>query len=192
MSADGVGRHMPAVATLDDLTAMIAADPYGHRYELGPDGVLSIAPPPDGEHALIATRIMAWLLAAGWPVDQIAQAVGLAIPGLSPGADGATGGRIPDLVVWSRPLADPRQVWLPVSNVLLVVEIVSRGSAAVDKAAKPGEYATAGIPQYWTVDRDTAQTVTMYRLTGDRYEVRATTPLAWVLHTAVSEHLDPA
>ncbi|WP_239160812.1 Uma2 family endonuclease [Virgisporangium ochraceum] len=58
---------MPAVATLDDLTAMIAADPYGHRYELGPDGVLSITPPADGEHALIATRIMAWLLAAGWP-----------------------------------------------------------------------------------------------------------------------------
>lgn len=188
MSADAVGRHMPAVATLDDLTAMIAADPYGHRYELSPEGVLSIMPRADGEHALIATRIMAWLLAAGWPVGQIAQAVGLSIPG----ADGATGGRIPDLVVWSEPPADARRVWLPVTNVLLVVEIVSRGSAAVDKAAKPAEYAFAGIPQYWTVDRDTAQTVTMYKLAGDHYEVRATTPLAWVLQTGVTEHLDSA
>jgi Uma2 family endonuclease len=185
MSADAVGRHMPAVATLDDLTAMIAADPHGHRYELSPEGVLSIMPPADGEHALIATRIMAWLLAAGWPVGQIAQAVGLAVPG----AEGAKGGRISDLVMWSEPPVDARQVWLSVAHVLLVIEIVSRGSEAVDKAAKPAEYAAAGIPQYWTVDRDTAQTVTMYRLAGDRYEVRAATPLAWVLQTDVTEHL---
>ncbi|WP_433616526.1 Uma2 family endonuclease [Dactylosporangium sp. CA-139114] len=185
MSADAVGRHMPAIATLDDLAAMMAADPHGHRYELSPEGVLSIMPPADGEHALIATRIMAWLLAAGWPVDQIAQAVGLAIPG----AEGVSGGRIPDLVVWGEPPADPRQVWLPVANVLLVVEIVSRGSEAVDKAAKPLEYAGAGIPQYWTVDRDAGQTVTMYRLARDRYEMRAATPLAWVLNTSVTDHL---
>jgi Uma2 family endonuclease len=176
---------MPAIATLDDLAAMMAADPHGHRYELSPEGVLSITPPADGEHALMATRIMAWLLAAGWPIDQIAQAVGLAIPG----AEGVSGGRIPDLVVWGRPPANPRQVWLPVTDVLLVVEIVSRGSEAVDKAAKTLEYAGAGIPQYWTVDRDAGQTVTMYRLAGDRYEMRAATPLAWVLNTAVADHL---
>jgi hypothetical protein len=29
----------------------------------------------------------------------------------------------------------------------------------------------------------------MYRLAGDHYEVRATTPLAWVLQTKVAEHL---
>ncbi|GAA2339290.1 hypothetical protein GCM10010170_021280 [Dactylosporangium salmoneum] len=99
---------MPAIATLDDLAAMMAADPHGHRYELSPEGVL---------------------------------------------------------------------------------EIVSRGSEAVDKAAKPLEYAGAGIPQYWTVDRDAGQTVTMYRLVGDRYEMRAATPLAWVLNTSVTDHL---
>lgn len=31
-----VGRHMPSVASPDDLTAMIAADKHGHRYELTP------------------------------------------------------------------------------------------------------------------------------------------------------------
>ncbi|WP_432978310.1 Uma2 family endonuclease [Dactylosporangium sp. CA-233914] len=55
--------------------------------------------------------------------------------------------------------------------------------------AKPGEYSGAGIPQYWTIDRDAGQTVTMYRLVDDRYEIRETTPLAWVLNTSVADHL---
>jgi hypothetical protein len=32
-------------------------------------------------HAIIATRLMGWLLSAGIPADRIAQAVGLRIPG---------------------------------------------------------------------------------------------------------------
>lgn len=52
MGAGTVGRHMPSVVTLDDLAAMIAADPYGHRYETSPEGVLSVTPPPDSEEAL--------------------------------------------------------------------------------------------------------------------------------------------
>ncbi|WP_410809426.1 hypothetical protein [Micromonospora sp. 067-2] len=36
---------MPAVVTLGDLTAMMAADEH-HRYEIGPEGVVSIMPPP--------------------------------------------------------------------------------------------------------------------------------------------------
>lgn len=88
--------------------------------------------------------------------------------------------------MWSKTQADG--VWLPVADVLLVVEIISPGSGAADTAAKPAEYAGAGIPQYWTINQDPAQTVTMYRLDGDRYHVRATMPLAWVLNTAASEH----
>ena len=98
------------------------------------------------------------------------------------------GGRIPDLVVWGNPQVPG--VWLPVTDVLLVVEIVSPGSEAVDTVTKRHEYAAAGIPQYWTVDRDAGQTVTMYRLTGDGYETRATMPLNWVLNTAPADHLD--
>jgi Uma2 family endonuclease len=181
MSAEAVGRHMPPVITLDDLAAMMAADEH-HRYEISPEGVLSVMPPAGYLHAIIATRLMGWLLTAGVPADRIAQAVGLRIPGKAGGA----GGRIPDLIVWSKAQADG--VWLPVADVLLVVEIISPGSEATDTAAKPTEYAGAGIPQYWTVDQDAAQTVTMYRLDGDRYHVRATMPLAWVLNTAAVEH----
>lgn len=185
MSAEAVGRHMPAIATLDDLTAMIAADPHGHRYETSPEGVLSVLPPPDYEHAVIATRLMAWLIMAGWPLDQVTQAVGLRISG----PDGTTGGRIPDLVVWGKAQPQSRTGWLPVGDVLLAVEIISPGSEAADTLTKHREYAGAGIPRYWTVDRDPGRTVTMYRLAGGSYQLHATTPLAWVLNTAPADHL---
>ena len=181
MSAETVGRHMPPVITLDDLTAMMAADEH-HRYEISPEGMLSVMPPAGYTHAIIATRLMGWLLAAGIPVDHIAQAVGLRISGKA----GAVGGRIPDLVVWSK--AQAEGIWLSVADVLLAVEIISPGSEATDTVAKRIEYAGVGIPQYWTVDQDSAQTVTMYRLDGGRYEMRATMPLAWVLNTSPAEH----
>ena len=183
MSAEAVGRHMPPVVTLDDLAAMMTADSH-HRYEISPEGVLSIMPPPGYAHAIIATRLMGWLLAAGLPAERIAQAVGLRIPGRS----GGEGGRIPDLIVWSKAQTDG--VWLPVDDVLLVVEIVSPGSEGVDLVTKHREYADAGIPQYWLIDQDTPQTVTMHRLHGDEYRLAATMPLAWVLNTTPGEHLD--
>lgn len=157
MSAGTVGRHMPSVITLDDLAEMIAADAHGHRYETSPEGVLSVMPPPDSEHAAIASRLLVWLAMAGWPAEQVLQAAGVRIPG--PGGDG---GRIPDLTLWSKPQA--RSVWLAVADILLVVEIVSPGSEAMDEMVKRHEYAAAGIPRYWVVDRDAAQTVTLHRL----------------------------
>lgn len=171
---------MPEVVTLDDLTAMMAADEI-HRYEISPEGVLSMTPPPAYSHAIIANRLTLWLGMAGIPADRFAQTVGLRIPG----PDGL-GGRIPDLVVWSQVQTDG--VWLSLDDVLLVVEIVSPGSVAMDTVTKRTEYAVAGIPQYWVVDQDTAQTVTMYRLDGDRYAVKATMPLAWLLNTSPAEH----
>jgi Uma2 family endonuclease len=181
MSSEAVGRHMPTVVTLDDLTAMMAADEH-HRYEISPEGVLSIMPPPGYAHAIIATRLMVWLASAGVPVDRVAQAVGLRIPG----RDGAVGGRTPDLVVWSKVQIDG--VWLPVADVLLVAEIVSPGSEGVDTVTKRNEYALAGIPQYWVIDQDSAQTVTMHRRDGDHYAERATMPLAWVLNTGPADY----
>jgi Uma2 family endonuclease len=184
MSAEAVGRHMPAVITLDDLAAMIAADTHGRRYETSPEGVLSVVPPPDSDHAVIATRLMAWLITAGWPLDQVMQVAGVRIPG--PQSDG---GRIPDMTVWSRPQAS--SVWLPTTDLVLVVEIVSPGSEAIDQLVKVAEYARAGIPRYWTVARDAAQTVTLYRLTDqDIYETMAQLPLTLLLEASPSEHLD--
>ncbi|PYC67168.1 Uma2 family endonuclease [Micromonospora arborensis] len=184
MSAEAVGMHMPAVVTLDDVAAMNAADPNGHRYEASPEGVLSVMPPPDSDHAMIASRLFAWLIIAGWPAEQVLQAAGLRIAG--PDGDG---GRIPDLSVWRKP--PTRSVWAAVDDVVLVVEIVSPGSEAMDSVTKVREYASAGIPQYWVVDRDSAQTVALHRLGGaGTYEERARMPLAWLLQTAPADHLD--
>jgi Uma2 family endonuclease len=184
MSADAIGKHMPAIITLDHLTAMIAADEHGHRYELSPEGALSIVPPPDSLHAKIASRLLLWLGLAGWSADQVLQAVGLRIPG--PDGDG---GRIPDLTVWAS--LTPDGVWLDVADLLLVVEIVSPGSEAIDQVVKRREYARVGIPRYWVVDRDPAQTVSLYELGPDgTYLERAKMPLAWLLNTKPADHLD--
>jgi Uma2 family endonuclease len=174
---------MPAIITLDDLASMIAADTHGRRYETSPEGVLSVVPPPDSEHAVIATRLMAWLITAGWPLEQVMQVAGVRIPG--PDADG---GRIPDISVWSAP--QKPAVWLSPADLLLVIEIVSRGSEAIDQVVKVAEYARAGVPHYWTVARDTAQAVTLHRLTAaGEYEVASQRPLAWLLQTSLDDYL---
>jgi len=183
MSAEVIGRRMPPVITLDDLAAMIAGDEHGHRYELSPEGALWVMPPPDSEHAAIASRIFAWLIMAGWPAEQVLQTAGVRIPG--PDGDG---GRIPDLTVWSK--AQARSVWLEVADLLLVIEIVSPGSEAMDGIVKRAEYARAGIPRCWVVERDAAQTVTLHELgAGDTYREKAKMPLAWLLNTSPVDHL---
>jgi Uma2 family endonuclease len=121
---------------------------------------------------------------AGWPAEQVLQVAGIRVPG-----QGRDGGRIPDVSVWAK--APPRAVWLPVAELLLVIEIVSPGSEAMDEVIKCREYASAGIPQYWVVDRDDAQTVTLYRLAKEStYVERAKMPLTWLLQTKPADHLD--
>lgn len=182
MSAEAFGKYLPAVVTLDDLAELNTVDRYGHRYELSPEGALSVMPPPDSEHAAIASRLFAWLLLGGWAADQILQAVGIKMSGPT-----GEGGRIPDLTLWSA--APPNAVWLQLTDLLLAVEIVSPSSAAMDEVVKVREYAEAGIPRYWLVDRDSAQTVTLHVLGSNHtYEVAAKMPLAWLLQTKPADH----
>lgn len=176
---------MPEVITLEDLAAMIEADTHGRRYETSPEGVLFVVPPPTVGHAVVASLLMGWLHAAGWPLQQVLQVVGVRIPG--PEVDG---GRIPDLTVWARPQpADT--AWRPTSELVLAVEIVSRGSEGIDQVLKVAEYARAGIQRYWTVARDDAQTVTLYRLTAQGiYETTSQLPLASLLERSPAEFLE--
>jgi Uma2 family endonuclease len=74
-----------------------------------------------------------------------------------------------------------------------VIEIVSPGSEAIDQVTKVAEYAAAGIPQYWTIARDAAQTVTMHLLgPGGSYAIEAQMPLAWLLQSSPKDHLPAA
>lgn len=161
---------------------MNAADQLGRRYELSPAGALSVMPLADSEHAAIASRIFAWLARAGWPAEQLLQSAGVQLPG-----EDGVGGRIPDLTVWAGP--QPRSVWLSVTDLLLVVEIVSPSSALMDHVVKIHEYAQAGIPRYWVIDRDAAQTATLHVLSADQmYEVAVRMPLARLFQTAAADH----
>jgi len=46
----------------------------------------------------------------------------------------------------------PRGRRVPVSAVVMVVEVVSPGSESTDRVLKPLEYAKAGIPHFWRVE----------------------------------------
>ncbi|WP_239147294.1 Uma2 family endonuclease [Paractinoplanes tereljensis] len=162
---------------------MISSDTSGRRYETSPEGVLSVVPPPDSDHAIIASRLMGWFFAAGVPHNQFLQVLGIRIPGAE-----VDGGRIPDLTLWAKPPSGT--VYAHTADLLLAIEIISRGSEAIDRAVKPTEYASAGIPHYWTVARDNAETVTRFRLGPDgAYQEVGQTPLAWLLRTAPADHV---
>jgi Uma2 family endonuclease len=57
-----------------------------------------------------------------------------------------------------------RIVWIDPAEVLLAIEIVSPGSAGLDRHLKPVEYARAGIPHFWRVERDGPATVHRFGL----------------------------
>ncbi|MFI5932980.1 Uma2 family endonuclease [Actinoplanes sp. NPDC051494] len=78
----------------------------------------------------------------------------------------------------------PRGHGASLDGLLLAVEIVSPSSVTMDEVNKMREYAAAGIPRYWIVAQDEAQTVDMYVLGPDRtYEMAAKVPLAEVLRS---------
>jgi Uma2 family endonuclease len=183
MSAEAVGRYMPGVITLDDLAAMNEADTHGYRYETSVEGALFVVPPPDSDHQIIISELFLWLAGAGWTAHQIITTPGIRLPGRNVEA-----GRIPDLTVWAK--RPPSAVWLVTTDLLLAIEVISPASAATDQLTKVKEYASAGIPQYWTLDRDADNTVTVFRL-GDEgiYRTALQKPLPALLESSPDEFL---
>ncbi|WP_433073397.1 Uma2 family endonuclease [Dactylosporangium sp. CA-052675] len=179
MSAEAVGAGMPTHVTLDDLAAMAAAD-ENHRYELSPEGVLSVMPPADPDHAPLVSRMFAWFLANGYGPEQVVTDCGIDVGG----------GRVPDITVWAKDLPPraARSSYAGTVGLLLAVEVVSRGSEVVDRIIKKTEYAKAGIPQYWFVERDSTTSVHRHVLNPDTAEYEqvpgGAQPLAWLLSTA--------
>jgi Uma2 family endonuclease len=162
MSAEAVGAQMPTQVTLDDLALMAGADEH-HRYELSCEGVLSVVPPAGPEHALLVSRIFVWLVTNGYGAERVVVDCGVEVGG---------GARVPDLTVWAAgmPPRAGRSRYAGTDGLLLVVEVVSRGSEVVDRIVKRAEYARAGIPRYWLVERDDAATVHRYVLDRDAGE----------------------
>lgn len=115
------------------------------------DGLAIMSPPADIPHQALAMRI-ALLLAHSFP-----DLVPVAEAGLRTIRDGH---RIPDVMLLR---TEEQSVWAE-QRPVLVVEITSRSTRIEDTLRKPGEYARAGVGQYWLLDRDhRSLTVIEYR-----------------------------
>jgi len=137
---------------LDDVAALAAADDL-HRYELD-EGILLVI--GGGERGDVVTRMLVWLVSHGYDAERV-----LASPGVR--IKEQASGRSPDLIVLARPI--PTTVWVDPGDVLLVVEIVSKGSERLDRETKPAEYARAGITHFWRIERrGEGPTAHLYRL----------------------------
>ena len=90
----------------------------------------------------------------------------------------------PDVFV--RGLVDgrPARGWKSGAPLLLVVEVLSPGTARADRTTKRRRYQRAGIPEYWIVDLD-ARVVERWRPGDERPEVLGDT-LSWVAPGAAS------
>jgi Uma2 family endonuclease len=75
--------------------------------------------------------------------------------------------REPDLVLL-RDAKDPRRQNRYWQGADLALEVVSDDKPARDLVEKRGDYAEAGIPEYWIVNPET-ETITVLRLEGDAY-----------------------
>lgn len=179
MSSAAIGAHMPTTITLDDVAAMADADEH-HRYELSREGVLSIMPPATPEHALIVARLARWFFVNGLEDGQLATDCGIDVGG----------GRQPDLTIWAKgkPPQPTRSSYAGVDGLLLAIEVVSPDSKLTDRVIKRDEYAAAGIPRYWIVERDAANTVQALILKGDTFVAEhEPRPLAWLVNGPVPE-----
>ena len=171
-TATVVGAQMPLEITLDDLARMAEADEH-HRYELSREGVLSVMPPATPEHAVLVSRIVHWFFGNGFGPEQVTADCGIDVGG----------GRQPDLTIWAKgqPPRRGRSSYAGLDGLLLAIEVVSVDSVLIDRVVKKAEYGAAGVPRYWTVDRDARNTVHLHRLVGGDYDEYETLPLGALL-----------
>ncbi|HET8684105.1 MAG TPA: Uma2 family endonuclease [Micromonosporaceae bacterium] len=165
--------------TLDDVAAMAAADEH-HRYELSREGVLSVIPPASPEHALVVSRLVHWFYTHGFGPEEVTADCGIDVGG----------GRQLDLTIWAKgkPPRPARSSYAGVDGLPLAIEAVSPDSETTDRVIKKAEYAAAGVPRYWVVDRDKGNTVQMYQLGSDGYaDEREPQALTWLLNASVPD-----
>lgn len=153
-----MGSQGTTALTLDDFLALCEAAPPGVRYEaVGGRAVVMSA--PSNSHQLVLGR-MYTLLEQGLPPTLVALMAPLdwvlwQVPSLTL--------RQPDLVVISVDQLDDQPLTTP---PVLVVEVLSPTTRAVDLRDKRGEYARAGAAHYWVVDLD-APSITAMTLDGN-------------------------
>lgn len=146
----------PGGWTLQDIERL----PEGSRVEVI-DGALIVNPRPLPIHQRIARRLAALLepqLPPEWEVELEVDVMLNADP---------LDYMAPDLVVFSAAF-DVTTRPIPGPDVLLVVEVVSKGSRRKDRNLKPAVYAEAGIPHFWRIEgQPVGESVTTAHLFSD-------------------------
>ena len=149
--------HVPVDGwTVDDLP-----DDVDFGYELV-DGALLVTPPARPRHAGAAARLLVRMDAAVSEGERVLLGAGVYFD--------RRNYRVPDLLVCRGEAL--QQQHLLAADLLLAVEIMSPGSVANDRIAKPAQYAAAGIPHFWRLELEPAVLVVhaldggVYRETG--------------------------
>ncbi len=117
------------------------------------EGRLLMSPSPGPRHNLAGSELWLQVRVQLPPHLRAVQDIDIDLGLAAPRAPGSV--RRPDLIVTTRQalrrVEDEGGV-IRASEVLLVVEILSPGSVRTDQIVKRGEYADAGIPNYWIVN----------------------------------------
>ena len=135
--------------TAADLAAM---PDDGQRYEVV-RGELLVTPVPGGRHQPIVTQLLS-------PLVRYLEAHGLLRQLLTPPADITLSFDTlvqPDLLVADTAAFLRSGKWTDVTELFLVVEVISPSSVRADRTLKRPEYQQHGIPLYWIVDGDQRQ-----------------------------------
>jgi Uma2 family endonuclease len=145
------------------------------------DGGLLVSPAAGGRHQRLSSQLWHALGRAAPSWLEVLEAINVRV---APGRI-----LIPDLVVVTNPGLD-LTVWEP-ADVAMVVEIISTGSVAADRAIKPQLYSAAGIEHYLRIElANPSPTSTAYRLQRAHYAEVASSRPGEVLRLAVPFPVD--
>jgi len=125
-----------------------------HRWELQ-EGCLVMSPSPRPRHALAVKELLKQLEPQLPDNLCVLPDIDINLELLPPDEPGQV--RRPDLIIvdWAAyDSAEKDDRLIRASEVLVVVEVVSRGSVRMDNIIKRVEYFDAGIPHYWIIDLD--------------------------------------
>lgn len=141
--------------------------PDGSRVELI-DGVLRVTPAPALAHQRFGDRLCNLMDDTLWKRGRrdLCAVTGISVPVTG------TFGFIPDIAVIRNPGVDVNSV--PVSDLVLAVEIVSPSTRKQDRIVKPAAYAGAGVQYYWRVEPSKGKppTVVCFELVDGAYVER--------------------
>jgi Uma2 family endonuclease len=160
--------------------AVLALPDDGRRYELI-DGELVVTPAPRGVHQVAVSALEAVLrdaLRGTGPAHVLHSPADITL-----GDDEILQ---PDLFVYRTASGRHLLEWTDITELVLVIEVLSPSTARYDRELKRRRYQRAGVPEYWIVDLD-GRVVERWRPEDTRPE-----QLAGVLHWAPGGDIHPA